>query len=83
MSSPRELGLITQESVQLTNFWRCVALCHDVMVVQTEGSKESLSGSSQDELVMLETLKESKIGSLAERTADTVSISLYGKREDY
>jgi hypothetical protein len=43
-----------------SNFWKCINICHDVCVIKIH-NKKVYSGSSQDEISLLETSKESKI----------------------
>lgn len=40
------------------DFWRCVCLCHDVLIIKQEG-KQIYSGASQDEINLLNAAKDS------------------------
>lgn len=65
-----------------TNFWRCVCLCHDVSIIDIQGHK-SLSGSSQDELVLINAAAETKLYKFEDKTASAVTLSINGQTEEY
>jgi magnesium-transporting ATPase (P-type) len=55
------------------NFWRCSNICHDVIILDYD-EKEQYSGSSQDEVVILEAGKSSEICMLTNRDSDSMTI---------
>jgi hypothetical protein len=55
------------------NFWRCSTICHDVIIFKYD-NKNHYSGSSQDEIVILEAGKSSKICMLTDRDSDSMTI---------
>lgn len=57
------------------NFWRCVSLCHDIIVFNYEGL-DHYSGSSQDEVVLLDEGKESGYAKLISRDSDSMCIEV-------
>jgi P-type E1-E2 ATPase len=79
--SPHEIAKASKSNMDnedFLNFWRCLCLCHDVLMVTHDG-QESLSGASQDELALLATAKESGIAQFISRDSETIRISLNQK----
>lgn len=64
------------------NFWRCATLCHDIIIFNYDG-KDQYSGSSQDELVLLEAGKETGFSKLIARDSDYMTIRLKSGSETY
>ena len=44
----------------MMNFFRCITLCHETSIFELKGDKH-FSGSSQDDIVLLQSLKDSGI----------------------
>lgn len=57
------------------NFWRCLTLCHETLIFQIEG-KICFSGSSQDEINLLEVARDSGISNLIQRGQDSITIDI-------
>lgn len=53
--------------------FKCFCLCHDVIPMEIEG-RAIFSGSSQDELVVLEMAKVSKFFSLESRSGTDITL---------
>jgi hypothetical protein len=64
------------------DFWRCVTICHDVIIFKYDG-KDHYSGRSQDEIVLLEAGKSSGLAVLTERDSDGVTTRLNNVDEKY
>ena len=60
------------------NILRCILVCHDVLRI-----KGKLSGSSQDELVLMEMVEKDCEAKLVQRDSDSITISLRGQIEIY
>ncbi|TNV85488.1 hypothetical protein FGO68_gene5841 [Halteria grandinella] len=66
------------------NLWRCIALCHDVLLINLpQYSHAQLSGASQDEIHLLQAGEHSKFASLEHKDSEYVTIKLSGKEEKY
>jgi len=57
---------------------RCILICHDVLRI-----KGKLSGSSQDELVLMEMAEKDCEARFLQRDSDSITISLRGEIETY
>ena len=57
---------------------RCILICHDVLRV-----KGKLSGSSQDELVMMEAIEKHYAAKFVTRDSGTMTISIREVEEIY
>jgi len=60
------------------NFWRCLGLCHEVMIFQFDGKKH-FSGASSDELVFLEAGKTSTVMTMIDRDSEQIILELNKK----
>ena len=69
---------VLQPSECLDNMLRCILICHDVLRV-----KGNLSGSSQDELVMMEMIEKDYQAKFLMRDTSSIKISLRGVEEIY
>lgn len=63
------------------NFWRCICICHDVLMIQDQKGKQHLSGASQDEISLLQTASNSDFAQFLSKDTDTVTIEIDGKIE--
>lgn len=72
---------------QLKNFLRCICLCHDVLLISLKdkegGMTETKSGSSQDELCLIEMVEKKRLAKLVARDATTMTIEVLGETETY
>ena len=57
---------------------RCILICHDVLRI-----KGKMSGSSQDELVMMEMIENDYNCSFIVRDSSSIKIKMRGKEETY
>jgi magnesium-transporting ATPase (P-type) len=62
----------------LNNLIRCILICHDVLRIDGK-----LSGSSQDELVLIEEIENNHGAKFVGRDAETITISIGDKIEVY
>lgn len=77
MGSPRS-EMIT--GVDIDMLARLINLCHDVTRVATEKGN-FLTGSSQDELNLMEMCETEELGTFVERDSDNLTIEIKGKKE--
>lgn len=52
-----------------SDLWRCITICHDVLVITIDG-KRQLSGASQDEIELLSAGEQSKYACLTNRDTE-------------
>ena len=64
----------------LLDFFRCLNICHDVVIKK---QSNEFSGSSQDETTFLETSRSTKFAEYMGRTSHTIDIRLNGQDECY
>jgi len=74
----KTISHVLQPSERLDNMLRCILICHDVLRV-----KGNLSGSSQDELVMMEMIEKDYQAKFLMRDTSSIKISLRGIEEIY
>ena len=55
------------KEAKIKDLVRCICLCNDVNRVDGEKNENFLTGSSQDELVLLEMVENEKLGTFVER----------------
>ena len=65
-------------SQSLENTLRCILLCHDVLRINGK-----LSGSSQDELVLMEMIEQNYEATYITRDSDSITIRINGQNEVY
>lgn len=73
---PEKIDEISQkhgDNPEYKNFWRCICICHDVLMIVSKNEKH-LSGASQDELILLETAAASGYAKFINRDSDTIII---------
>lgn len=63
-----------EQDVRYQNFFKCIALNHDVITITNPKGEKVYSGSSQDELVLLEMAKKTKYSSFREKDTATISV---------
>ena len=51
--------------------------------VQSKNGESFLTGSSQDELVLLEMCESEKIGAFVKQDSETITIQVFGEEEQY
>ena len=73
---------VHKDKKDFLNFWRCINICHDVLMIETKATKQ-LSGASQDELILLETAGATGFAKFINRDSDSVIIELNGQEEHY
>ena len=64
-----------EKEAMLGEFWRCATLCHDIIIFKYN-DKDHFSGSSQDEVVLIEAAKETGFSTLIARDMDSMTIQL-------
>lgn len=67
---------------------RCIVLCHDVLLISLEDAKtgkmvEQMSGSSQDELCLLEMVQRRNLARFVSRDATSITVEILGDVEVY
>ncbi len=66
------------------NLWRCITLCHDILLIHLPGAKSpTLSGSSQNEIQLLQTGESLNFAKMLTRDSKTIKICINGKEEEY
>ena len=76
---------IKQEQLQLDtfyNFWRCVTICHDVIIFHYDGVSH-YSGKSQDELVLMEAGRDIGHATMLNRDSDSIDLVINGVSEKF
>lgn len=63
-------------------FWRCASLCHDIIIFKYDG-KDHYSGSSQDEVVLLDAGRYTGFSKLSARDSDYMTIEMESGSETY
>ena len=79
------LNLPGSEKETLDEFFRCVNLCQDCIALPDEKNKGSFnySGSSVDEVCLLEMSRDSGVSKFTGRDAETCTIEINGRSEEY
>ena len=62
---------------QFVNFWRCISLCHDVLLF-SYNNKLHYSGTSPDEITLIETARDSGVCTLIKKTNDSIALEFDG-----
>jgi hypothetical protein len=57
------------------DFWRCATICHDIIIFKYN-DKDHYSGSSQDEVVLIEAAKTTGFATFTARDMETLTIRL-------
>jgi magnesium-transporting ATPase (P-type) len=83
-----ELAERGQVHEQFLNMWRCICVCHDVIQVKFNTTKnalkpEAFQGASQDEVTFIEMAKEVGFTQFVSRNSDTITIKVQEKTETY
>ena len=81
-----EQAVCGDEIERFRNLLRCIVICHDVMMVSMEVDgvqTKQMSGSSVDEICLLEMVKERELARFIERNSKTIFIEILGEREQY
>ena len=68
---------------QLKDLLRCIVLCHDVLLINLNGSVEQKSGASQDELCLLDMVENKNMAKLVARDATSMTVEIMGQIEVY
>ena len=65
---------------------RCIVVCHDVVMITVEKDgvqRQSKSGSSIDELCLLEMVEEKNLAKFLARDTQTITVEILGELERY
>lgn len=65
-------------SDELSNLIRCILLCHDAYIMA-----DSITGSSQDDIVLIEAIHTSGLGRLLYKDLESTKIEVNGSIEEY
>lgn len=75
------------DSDSFKDLLRCIVLCHDVLLISLEGKDgemvEQKSGSSQDELCLLEMVEKKRLASMVSRDATSITVKIFNEIEVY
>lgn len=84
MNSPLYLESMKNPTLEKVfhDFWRCVTLCHDIIIFKYN-DKDHFSGSSQDEIVMIEAAKQTGFSTFLARDSDGMTIQVSHGQETY
>lgn len=69
-----------KENEKFEDFWRCVTLCNEVEVFNFD-NKDLFSGTSSDEVAILEMAKESGVANLVFKRKEKFNIELQRGKE--
>jgi P-type E1-E2 ATPase len=75
VGSPRSECLKGSDAEMLT---RVICVCHDVMRIQSEQGSNFLTGSSQDELNLMQMCEDEGLGSFMQKDSDSFTIEVAG-----
>ena len=64
-----------------SHFLRCMLTCHDCSIVEQKGGKKFTTGSSLDEICILDQVKHSGQAHFVDRSANGIEIQHYGHRD--
>ena len=78
----KSLGLPAVEKEALDNFFRCVNLCQECISLENDG-KVVYSGSSVDEVCLLDMARDSGYSKFITRDQESIKIELNGQEEEY
>lgn len=78
MCQGRDVQKILNQVYAINSFatemlFRCLVLCHDVIPMNVKG-KKVMSGTSQDELIVIEVARMSKYFTLEARDSDSITL---------
>jgi len=74
------LNLDTNEQDTLSNFFRCINLCHDCISLKDKNNPDKIvyNGPSVDEVCLLEMSEATKISKFISRDSDSIKLMLNG-----
>eukprot|EP00347_Sterkiella_histriomuscorum_P009146 403342344 len=64
------------------DYWRCICICHNVIQLK-KGNENQLSGSSQDELILLQMAEKSNYAKFLSKKIDSIQIELNNHIEQF
>ena len=85
--NPDKLSKAGKEGGLFRDLLRCIVLCHDVLLISLEKAdgqvEQQKSGSSQDELCLIEMVESRGLAKLVSRDATSITVEILGETEIY